>query len=329
MEKDNKLDVLRVLSMFFVIVIHVANYYGRSFHDIDSISYLGSVIFNTLARISVPIFFMISGSLLLNKKYDNKKYFKRILEKLITLIVMTIIYYFWDRYFMGKSINILNLINEPERKLLWFLYAIIGIYIVLPFIKNMVDNMNKFEDILFISLWLIFNGVCYVLGIKFTYQIPIITGTYYLGYFVIGHIIYKYKDKINFKKYNIFYILGIIIPLIIIIYLTYTKSLNKNTFYTSYLAYKSIFMMIMSISSYLLIYFNISNKPNKIISNIASKSFGIYLIHGIILDLIMKYSNYTDVISFIGIPIYTLIIFIVTYVIVFIIHKIPYMKRLF
>ena len=59
--------------MIMVVIIHIANYYCRAFNDIDKISYLGALIFNTISRISVPFFFMISGATLLSKKYDNSK----------------------------------------------------------------------------------------------------------------------------------------------------------------------------------------------------------------------------------------------------------------
>ena len=72
-ERNYRLDLLRVIAMIMVIIIHIANYYCRAFDDIDKISYMGALIFNTISRISVPIFFMISGATLLSKEYDKNK----------------------------------------------------------------------------------------------------------------------------------------------------------------------------------------------------------------------------------------------------------------
>ena len=58
-KRDYRLDLLRVISMIMVVIIHIANYYCRAFYDIDKISYLGALIFNTISRISVPFFFMV------------------------------------------------------------------------------------------------------------------------------------------------------------------------------------------------------------------------------------------------------------------------------
>lgn len=199
-KRNYRLDLLRVISMIMVIVIHIANYYCRSFNNLDKISYIGALIFNTISRISVPFFFMISVATLLRKKYDKNKNKERIIKKIITLIVITIIYFIWDKYYMNKDINIISLLSKPERKLLWFMYAIIGIYIALPFIKCMIDKMGKEEDKLFVILWIIFNGILKGFDIGNTYLVPIISGTYYLGYFIIGHMIIKYYDYIEKKE---------------------------------------------------------------------------------------------------------------------------------
>jgi len=320
-KRDYKLDLLRVISMIMVVIIHIANYYCRAFNDIDKISYLGALIFNTISRISVPFFFMISGATLLNKEYDKRKNKDRIIKKIITLFVITIIYFIWDKYYMNKDINFLSLLSKPERKLLWFMYAIIGIYISLPFVKCMVDEMGKEEDKLFVILWLIFNGIFKGLNIGNTYLIPIISETYYLGYFIIGYMITKHYDYIKKKKNNNLLLITAIISFIIVVISTYFLSLNINKHFTYLLTYSNIIIMVASLSSYIYLYFNIKNKENKIISNLSNLSFGIYLFHGIILDYLMKLIPYKDICSCIGIPVILIIVTFITIIIVCILKK--------
>ena len=328
---DYNLDLLRVLSMFLVIVIHVANYYCRAFSDITNVSYFFAVLFNALARVSVPIFFMISGALILSKKFDMKKHLKRIKRLLVTLIVFTVIYFIWDKFYMDKQMpSIISLIYTPERSMLWFMYAIITLYIATPFIKVMVDNMDEKLDKLFVILWLITSGGAYLLKIytkmDFDYLIPIVNGTYYLGYYIIGNMIIKYKDKIDFKKYNKTNIVLCIISILIITLLTYFISIDKNYYYSLYLAYRSILYNILSIGSFLLIYFNIPNKENKMISFISPYSFGIYLVHGMILNVVMNLIDYQNVMSLIGIPFISIILFVIAFIFVYLLKKIPVVK---
>ena len=320
-KRDYKLGLLRVISMIMVVIIHIANYYCRAFNDIDKISYLGALIFNTISRISVPFFFMISGATLLNKKYDKEKNKERIIKKIITLIVITIIYFIWDKYYMNKDINIILLLSKPERKLLWFMYAIIGIYIALPFIKCMVDKMRKEEDKLFAILWLIFNGILKYLNIGNTYLIPIISGTYYLGYFVIGYMIIKYYNYINKKRNNKLLLVMSIISFVSVIILTYFISIDRDKHFTKLLTYSNFLIMIASLSSFIYLYFNIKDKENIIISKLSNLSFGIYLFHGIILDFIMKLIPYKNIYSYIGIPVILVVVIFITSIIVGMLKK--------
>ncbi|MBE6148953.1 MAG: hypothetical protein E7167_05690 [Firmicutes bacterium] len=329
---DYKLDCLRVLSMFLVIVIHVANYYCRAFSTISSLSYFGAVIFNALARISVPIFFMISGALLLSKEYDEKKNRQRIYKMIITLIIFTIVYLVWDIFYMKQTdINYIGLITSPERSMLWFMYAIIALYIALPFIKILVDGMDFHLEKIFVTLWLILNGGLYILKLfvklDINYLVPIISGTYYLGYFIVGYLIYKYKDKIAFKKYNVHFLIVLIISLLFTIGLTYANSISRNMYYDNFLAYRSIFIMLSSISSFILIYFNIADKKNNLISFVSPYSFGVYLVHGILLNILMDIFLYEDIISFIGIPICVIILAIISVLVVSLLKKIPLIKN--
>lgn len=327
MKRDQRLDFLRIVSMILVIIIHVANCYCRNFSNISNLSYFISVVFNAISRISVPIFFMISGSLLANKKYDKKKYLARIKKFSIILVIWTIIYLLWENLYLGKTnFNFTQLIFSPERAHLWYLYAIIAIYIAQPFASAIVNNISKEEKKLFVILWLLFYGVIYSLKTLFNlniiYQIPIISGTYYLGYFIIGNFIYQMKDIKEYKKYNNKLIIIFVLSTLITILTTYFISIKTNRYYDAMFAYRSIFIMLSSISIFALALIN-DKKNSKIIDILPKYSLGIYLIHGIFLDIIKNIFNIYQIPSIIGIPLYTTIIFILSLLAIKIIKKIP------
>ena len=124
--KDYRLDKLRAISCIMVVIIHVANYYGREFGDVSAMSFLGALIYSTISRVSVPVFFMISGMLLLNKPVDLRKNTKRIVEKFLYSAFTVLLITAWDVLYVGEKFkNYIGLLGEPERSLLWFLYAII------------------------------------------------------------------------------------------------------------------------------------------------------------------------------------------------------------
>ena len=61
-----------MISCIFVIVIHVTNYFCRAYGEITQSEYLFALLLDTLARVSVPCFFMISGALLLKRRTVEK-----------------------------------------------------------------------------------------------------------------------------------------------------------------------------------------------------------------------------------------------------------------
>lgn len=329
---DQRIDFLRVLSMCLVIVIHVSNYYCRAFTDISRASFFIALCFSALAKAAVPIFFMISGALLLSKPYDHKKHKDRTLKLFITLAIFTIVYYFWDKYFQKLDIEDFSaLLFKPRREMLWFLYVIICLYISVPYVKLITDHMDEYLEKLFIKQWLLFNGVVYVLRFfidtKPKYFVPIISGTYYLGYFIIGYLIIKYKDKIDYKKYNLYYILSIIFGVSILVGLSYFDSIAQNEYIEKYLNYKNLFTNIISISAFLLIYSNIKDKKYKIISFLSPYSFGVYLLHGMVTNVVMKYNGYKAHSSIYSIPISSICILLMTIPIVYLLKKVPIIKK--
>ena len=142
--REYAFDILRVISMLMVIIIHVANIYCRSFGIISNSSYLISLIFNTICRISVPIFFMISGTLLLDRKFNKEKYIKRVLKYVLLIIIWDIIYLVWEYFYLGVTYDKLyKLIIDPYRAHLWFLYTILVLYIVQPILKTITVFSNS------------------------------------------------------------------------------------------------------------------------------------------------------------------------------------------
>lgn len=339
-ERDYSLDFLRVISMILVIFIHMSNFYCRAFGDISDISYMGATIFNGLARISVPIFFMISGALLIKGEHDDKKYKKRILTYVLILLFWNLAYYFWNVFYIKDTVfNIKDLVESlfiPTKRHLWFMYAIIGIYIVLPFIQSMFKNMDDKLKKLYMYLWLGLCGGVYMITLllgrssTIDYPIPLIQNAYYLGYFIAGYIIYEHINKLANKKTLKYWVIYIVSS-VVIIGSTYILSMEFNKYYESMFAYRSIFMMLASISMFIIVVVNKDKILNKgvikVLNFVSPYSFGIYLTHVLFLNLLTENFNILKINSFIGIPVFSLLLTIVSLIFVYILKKLPLLKK--
>ena len=145
----------------------------------------------------------------------------------------------------------------------------------------------------------------------------------YIGFFVLGKYLYDYVKKNDLRKYNILLIVSMIVCFTVSIILNYTSSMKYNMFYNLYFAYRTPFIIISSFAFYTLIISNYRKDDlDKIIMKLSDLSLGVYLIHGIFLDITVKIFLYPSVSAFIGIPLFTFIIFICSITSTYILKKI-------
>ena len=343
-EKKINIEFMRIIAIISTIVIHVSNIYMRSFGNISNSDFLVATIFNACARICVPVFFMISGALLIKGEYNKEKYLKRVKKFIIILAVWSVVYYLINVVRTGQNDLIKAIVytffdTTYTSKHLWFMYAIIGMYIVLPFVTNMCKNLTKEQENLFMILWMGISGLSVIYlplakaitghHIDVVYPIPLINGAYYLGYFICGHILYeRLKDIKATKKYNLWCIMTFILSVIIIFGVTYYSSVSHNRLMNTMLWYRSIFIILESFSVFIFITINGEKFKNPNINKIASLSFGVYLVHAIILFIIKDNMNMISYPPILFIPVFTFIIFMTSLIITYIMKKIPIINKI-
>ena len=325
-KREYSFDILRVIAMVMVIIIHVSNVYSRSFGVISNKSFFISLIFNTFSRVSVPIFLMISGALLLDREFNLKKYLKRLFKFIVLIIVWDIIYLVWEYLYLGVTYNNLyKLIFEPYRAHLWFLYTILILYAIQPILRKILLKTNNTIKLILLLVWILFSTgsmISHTLAQYFTLFS-------YIGFFVLGKYLYDYVKSKDLRKYNILLIITMIICFTISIILNYKSSIKYNMFYNLYFAYRTPFIIISSFAFYTLIISNYTKDDlNKLIMKLSDLSLGVYLIHGIFLDITVKMFLYPSINSLIGIPIFTIIIFICSITSVYILKKIKYINNI-
>ena len=152
-----------------------------------------------------------------------------------------------------------------------------------------------------------------------------------IGFFVLGKYMYDYllNNQKNNKKYVFIMIVLLLVSLGESIYLNYTASLKFNMFYNLFFAYRTPFIILSTFIIFKLVYIYCHNKkPKDIIILGSDLSLGVYLIHGMFLDVTTKYVDYKNVIPIIGIPSFTLYILILSMISVYLLRKIKYLNKI-
>ncbi len=269
---------------------------------------------------------MISGTLLLDREFDKKKYIKRLLKYVILIVVWDIIYLVWEYFYLGITYNKLyRLLFDPYRAHLWFLYSIILLYALQPLLRIILNKSNKTVKMVLLSLWIIFS-ILSLFNLKIA---SIFTIFDYIGYFVIGKYLYDYSKKIDYKNNNVFLIIAVIVCLLFSIILDYHSSIKYEMFYNLYFAYRSLFIIIASFAFYTLIIRSYKKEGmNKTILFLSDLSLGVYLLHGIFLDITKEIFDYYLINPLWGIPLFTIIILVCTCITLFFLRKIKIIQKI-
>ena len=187
------MDICRLIAIFGVILIHIS---APVFYDYRTISIDSFLIGNgidSLARVSVPLFIMLSGALLLGKRQKWGGGSKRVNRVLFPLIFWSFIYLLWIAYWTNKPLDFfsgLKLMAEaPVMYHLPFVYMMIGIYLLLPILEVIYTALISDRNfaIYFFTLWLLINSITIYYPINVIQHLKLSGFFGWSGYFILGY----------------------------------------------------------------------------------------------------------------------------------------------
>lgn len=325
------MDVTRALAIFLVVLTHA--------HEQSGVASLAQKsLFYSVDRLGVPLFFMLSGALLLPRAVElefgdyYKKYWKRILQFIILFFVYTVatnITY----YLLLTDCNLGTIITQSFMRSglilgwgaavqMWYMNVIIAFYLFAPFVARLIIPLSTKH----LSLLIIFLVPCF-------FPIPFLphlgaTSLFhpYLVYFIVGYMII---NRIPIKK-------GICINSIclITILLCIGSALMIDCERMKFVEclhhyHSSPFIFFGSIALLILIRnVFIKKKSQKLITYLSKHSFGIFLVHHAFLYGIMKMVPPTHDDTMVMAFIYAATTFILSWGFVAILSQIPYVRKL-
>lgn len=342
------LDLLRIIAILFVIYNHTSErgYYLYAF-DCSLILKIVYIATGAIIAVAVPIFFMVSGSLLIPKEESIKDlYKKRVLRMLIVLVVFSVIQYAFQVIVDGEELSVSyflkNTLTDNITPAYWYLYAYIAYLICLPFLRKMAINMtNKEFKYLFAAFLIVEGGLSAVLF--FAYQ-----GTYnafflipFFNRIVIYPLLGYYMEyRVEEERYNSKNMLKWIGLMILVIVIIVGMTLYRNLPYEEFTTYdKGLFTtgftFVLDVGVFYIakLMFKRRIVPKGLsflITALGSTVFGVYLIENMIrAKTIGIYDYLASVIGrFPAAWIWCVFVFIVGALIIYIIKLIPGVKKI-
>ena len=149
----------------------------------------------------------------------------------------------------------------------------------------------------------------------------------YSFYFVLGHYLFEYP--ISAAKKRALYIIGILSPILLFGANCYGSSLLGNP-YQGFLGNSFVCTMFLAATIYLF-FVNCNfgaTRAEKVLAKISKCTFGVYIIHVLVMNLLWKLDITPFTCSpFWFVPLYALIVFVISLFITFVLHRIPYVNR--
>ena len=309
-------DHLRVFAALGVVFMHTAAPPLRM--DLNWNWHLLNVV-TSLAFTAVPLFFMISGYLLLSseKTADVSVLLKRRLPRLIVpLIGWTGVEALWKVYSSGAFSayavvkRMVSAIASPTFLVFWFMYTLIAIYVISPILYGGIHALDRKGHIFVLVLIALVSlqAIVQALMPQKDIQVDLINdlGIFgvHLATFVLGYYLGSMKKKVPNG-----WLLGVGALLFGIISVGTYFLTKQNGTYTATFQKQSAGFQILLASCIFLLFKQNCNVKRGISSSLAPLMFGVYLMHAILLS--MLYAVGINPVTFVQTVLVTLLDFLI------------------
>jgi surface polysaccharide O-acyltransferase-like enzyme len=339
-------DLIRTIAIIMVILVHASFFPYKIPGEITPTvitNWFTADVFGAIGYLGVPIFVMLSGALLLDPaKADEPMgvFFKKRFNRIgLPLIFWTVVYFIWSFNVWGKPVTLLNIglgLISGSYPILWFLYLLVGLYLVTPILRTLVKHIDRKKFRLLLAIW--FVGTVSVSLVhtftNFNYDPLMFVITDWVGFFLLG--IYLTKTKIHSNIAYLGFTLGLLVAIVGDWFLTASMGEQYTGYFHGYLSFN---MIIASAALFLILirlpYSRIDSGNitiNRLIQWIEQNTLPIYLVHVIVLESLqlglLGFSFPYTYNLLVDVPLITFVTFLLTAAIVYPLKKIPFVMKL-
>lgn len=341
-------DLLRVFAAIAVIVLHLAGS-QMGVVAVTSQSWQVFNLYDGLVRWCVPVFVMLSGMFLLDPGRGlplSKLLFHNCLRILVCLLFWGGVYavvgacaaggrFTWARFWNA----ILASLRGDTHYHLWFLYVILGLYLVTPILRAFCRGASQgdfhwffllaflFASLLPISFQLWPNATAVLHAWYDKLGVQLVMG--YVGYYVAGYYLRAYT--IGRLAEAIIYVLGVL-GAVVTVWGTAVLSRGAGGLVDTLYGYFSPNVCAFAVAVVVLFRYvlGVSDERSRRqrLGGVARLSFGIYLVHDLFIMLLRSLGITT--LSFapvVAVPLLSAVVFLCSFAVSWLVSKIPFVGR--
>lgn len=277
-------DLLRGISCFTVVLLHC------TCNRPEDLGFPNLAI-NSLTAFAVPCFYMLSGAYLLQKPQSIKVTIQKRVPKLLVPLL------FWSLIYICVSGDIaperfINMLFQEQATHLWYLYCLLGLYMLLPLLSTLWQALNRHQKLYLLLLLLIIPTILHDIEYFSNYFVKMPYFALFwpdMGLFFLGAFLMEMKELWHpFRKWlPVLFAFGWSWTYWGTSYLSWQDgSLNKSFF-----ALGSCGVVLMASALFVWVFAQeqslsqLSNRIKCMIKILGETSFGIYLIHPLVMQM--------------------------------------------
>jgi len=334
--RDHALDGMRVVATLLVIVIHVS---AKGFGLMSERNWWAVNAWESIARVSVPLFFMMSGALLLSRQHSIASIGRREWRIVLPLVAWSVLYLLWFRYTGQQQADWPALIiNGPVAGHLWYLYALAGVYVFLPVMAAFHQNTTLRIQLFCLFFWFIAASVV-PLEIALTQRrvagIDWAALHLYPGYMALGAVLYRYLPAVPRRLHVAGAWLAWIVLAVAIAVATWWRSHRLGSANETFYVYSSPLVVLAGVAAFVALralgatWAPEGTFRQRGIAWFAATSFGVYLIHvWVLFALDARGIDYRFINPWLGIPLLTLLAAGISALLIRILQAIPFVRAI-
>lgn len=334
------IENMRLIAIMAVITIHIAAYGTPVVFDANGNitgNWWAVNFYESVCRCCVPLFVMITGSLLLPRSMSLKDFLKKRLVRILSPFI------FWSLLYITLNLALkirnegfhgpqqfaswflLQCINGAQFHL-WYVYMLIGLYLFIPILQPWIKVADNRSLQYFLGLCIVTVTLNQFSILHSAFDLRYFGG--YAGYLVLGYYI---AGRIKCSKQTLYAgLLLFAIGFIITFTGTFLTTRAHGSFSDDFYNYLTLNVFLLSTGAFLLIkswHQNGSPIFIRFRNVVNTYGFGIYLCHPLLITIMAHFKlNYAFITPYIGIPLSMCVCLSLSCMLIYVLSKIPYGK---
>lgn len=332
-QRHTGIDGIRVIATLMVVLIHISGKGAAS--GITTQHWWASNFYESISRGAVPLFFMVTGALLLSREHTVASTWKRIWRMLVPLFAWSVVFLIWGNGYRAAEPGwIQAIISRPAAGHLWYLYSLIPAYVFLPVLSAFFLQAKPRMRWFVLGGWFAAGSI--IPTVNYLYQAPIIGFDreffyIYPGYMLLGALLWSRKEFTRSQLIlgALLFALGVAATGIG----TYVSTLGKPGLNETLYQYYSATVVIAAAGAFVCIaaLFDRLGRASGFVAGFVAvfgkASFGIYLVHPLFIWMLeMRGYDYKFTNPWIAIPALMVVVVAASWAVTEVLRRIPVVR---